>query len=41
MFAVVVGDIYMKTLVAIIVIFNILGQCEMSIYPGKHKRNLI
>lgn len=37
---VVVGDFQLKTLVAIIILLNILGQCEMSIYPGKFKNKL-
>ncbi|XP_065369084.1 uncharacterized protein LOC135961513 [Calliphora vicina] len=36
----VVGDIHLKTLVAIIILLNILGQCEMSIYPGLRRRPL-
>lgn len=40
MLAATVGGIYLKTLVAIIVMFSILGQCEMSIYPGKLKIKL-
>ncbi|KAM7344078.1 uncharacterized protein ACRADG_010907 [Cochliomyia hominivorax] len=36
----VVNDIQLKTLVAIIILFNILGQCEMSIYPGLRRRPL-
>lgn len=40
MFATVVSDIYLKTLVAIFVIFKFLGQCEMSIYPGEKILNL-
>ncbi|XP_059225143.1 uncharacterized protein LOC106095463 [Stomoxys calcitrans] len=34
------GGICLKTLVAIIVMLSILGQCEMSIYPGLRRRPL-
>lgn len=31
------GGICLKTLVALVVMLSILGQCEMSIYPGELK----